>query len=413
MSFSECLGYASTFVTAAVCLGMAQSLAGAFAVRRFASQPVRAASNLPPVTVLKPLHGSEPLLEAALTTFCLQDYPAFQLVFGVAQAHDPAVAVVARLQQRFPQIDMELVVCSALHGSNRKVSNLINMVGAARYEVLVIADSDLHVAPDYLARVVTALADPGTGLVTTLSVGLPATSRLPERLAASQITYGFLPGVLLARAMGRQDCLGVTMAIRRETLNRVGGLRALADHLADDAVLGGLVRDQGLAVRLAATLPATTVAESTLSAGLEHELRWARTIRAQVPAGYAASVLQYPIAMAVIACVLTGFAQSAVLLVALAWVIRAGVARQIDRSLRPMAAGCAHQSALQAPLLLFPLRELMSAAVMVASYRTRRVTWRGHTLYASKVPTGKRPLVASQPAVVPVVQPRRSIQTRT
>ena len=389
-------GYASYLVAAAAGLGMVQAMAGALAARQFTRRPPAPPHPLPAVTVLKPLHGGEPLLEQALATFCAQDYPAYQLVFGVSHALDPAVAVVARLRQRFPDVAMDLVVCDSQHGCNRKVSNLINMAEAARHDVLVMADSDLHVAPDYLRRVVSALAEPGAGLVTTLSVGLPATERLPERLAASQITYGFLPGVLLARRLGRQDCLGVTMALRRDTLARAGGLAALADHLADDAALGRLVRAQGLSVTLAATLPATTVADARLADAFEHELRWARTIRAQAPLGYAASVLQYPIVFAACAALLSGFASWALAAVAAAWAIRALSAMVLDRTLRPFVGECAHARALRAPLWLLPGRDLMSAAVMVASYRTRRVVWRGHTMYASRAPGAAAPAVAAR-----------------
>ena len=397
---------ASFVAAAAAGLGIVQAVAGGQLVRRFARRPAGTLERYPPVTVLKPLHGDEPLLMDALMTFCRQDYPHVQLVFGVSHPHDPAVAMVGALRRQFPLVDMDLVVCDRQHGSNRKVSNLINMSAAARHDVLVIADSDLHVAPDYLRCVVAALAAPGVGLVTTLSVGLPATKRLPERLAAAQITYAFLPGVLLARGLGRQDCLGVTMAIRRDTLARVGGLAALADHLADDARLGGLVRAQGLTVGLAATLPATTVAEATLAAGFEHELRWARTIRAQAPVGYAASVLQFPIVLAGVACILAGFAQWAELLVMLAWTTRAATALGMDRSLRPMVGGCQQGRALRAPVLLLPLREAMAAAVMAASYRTRRVVWRGHTMYASRVSVNRR-MVAGPVVTVSRARPRR------
>ena len=264
------------------------------------------------------------------------------------------------------------------------MSNLINMASSAKHGLLVIADSDLHAAPDYLERVVAALAVPGTGLVTTLSIGLPAAERFAEHLAASQITYTFLPGVLLGRALGRQDCLGVTMALQQTTLARAGGFQALADHLADDATLGELVRAQGLTVGLAATLPATTVAESTLAACFQHELRWARTIRAQAPASYAASVLQYPVVLALVVAALSGFTGWSLLLVAAAGGTRALAARLTDRWLRPLVRGCFHARALRARLPLLPVREVMSVAVMLASYRTRRVTWRGHTLYAGR-----------------------------
>ncbi len=392
-------------------LGMVQCFAGASAVRRFAARTASPPQSHPPVTVLKPLHGDEPLLEEALASFCAQDYPAFQLVFGVANPLDPAIAVVARLRERYPAAEIDLVVCDEQHGGNRKVSNLINMAALARHDVLVIADSDLHAAPDYLRQVVAALGVPGTGLVTTLSVGLTAVDALPEQLAASQITYGFLPGVLLARALGRQDCLGVTMAINRATLARAGGLAALADHLADDAVLGGLVRAQGLAVGLAATLPATTAADHTLRHAFEHELRWARTIRSQAPAGYAASALQYPIVLAVLALLLSGLAPWAAGVTVAAWASRAVAAHLIDRALRPMLKDTRHERALHAPWLLFPLREAMSAAVMLASYRTRRVTWRGHTMYASRAPGARRPALETAAfRETPVLDPAAAVE---
>ena len=375
-------------------LGLVQAAAGSLAIRRFSAKARShpgMAEQRPPVTVLKPLHGDEPMLLQALTSFCVQDYPEYQIVFGVAHPSDPACAVVERLRTDFPDTDISLVVNPAQHGHNRKISNLINMLPLAQHDLLVIADSDLHVAPDYLDRIVAELAQPGAGLVTTLYVGWAAAERLAERLGASQITYNFLPGALLARALGRQDNLGVTMALRRETLAQVGGLPALVDHVADDAVLGRLVRALGLTVRLGATLPATTVSDSTLRAGFRHELRWARTIRSLAPVGFVASVLQYPTAWAGLATLLSGGAPWSLALFAGAWGTRAVVARSIDRTLAPMTRTCAHARALRAPLWLLPLREAMSIGVMMASYRTRRVHWRGHTLYVSRPPRCDKP----------------------
>jgi ceramide glucosyltransferase len=330
------------------------------------------------ITVLKPLHGTEPLLEEALATLCVQDHPHYQIVFGVQHEADPAVAVVRRLQARFPDRDIALVIDPTRHGANGKVGNLINMLPAARHAVLAIADSDLHVRPDYLTRLLAALAEPGIGLVTTLYAGLPATDCLAARLGATQITHTFLPGALLARALGRQDCLGATMVLRRETLARIGGLEALVDHLADDNALGRLVAGLGLAVRLAGTVPATTVPETTLRALLRHELRWARTIRALAPAPFAASVLQYPLVWAMLAILLSAGAAWAFALFAAAWTIRAVLARGIDRSLTPLLPGVA----IATPVWLLPLRELMSVVVLVGGFTGSRVDWRGHALNA-------------------------------
>lgn len=368
-------------------VGAGQAVAGWALTRRFAAQPVLPPASLPPVTVLKPLHGDEPLLEVALASLCAQEYEApFQIVFGVQDAADPAVAVVQRLQARFPERDITLVVDRTLHGENRKVGNLINMLPSAKHDVLAIADSDLHVRPDYLQRLVAAIDAPGVGLVTVLYTGLPAPGSgradgrppLPARLGATQITHGFLPGALLARAMGRQDCLGATMCLRRETLMRIGGLPALVDHLADDNVLGRLVARLGLRVVLADTVVATTVPEASFAALWRHELRWARTIRALEPVGFAASILQYPIGWALLAVALAGAAPWSIGVLAVSWLLRALAATGIDRALAPRRAGLA----FRVPLWLFPFRDLLSVGVMLASYAGRRVDWRGHRLQA-------------------------------
>ncbi len=222
-------------------LGLIHCLVAWIAVAVFVARSAGRAGSQAPVTILKPLHGDEPLLEEALASFFLQNYPVFQIVFGVQEPDDPALDVIDRLIARFPSRDVKIVVDPSLHGANRKIGNLINMLPAARHDILVVADSDLHVRPDYLDRVVEKLQEEGTGLVTTLYTGLPAPRSVLTLLAATQITHSFLPGVLISRVMGRQDCLGVTMALRRETLEQIGGFRAVVRHLADDNVLGRLV----------------------------------------------------------------------------------------------------------------------------------------------------------------------------
>jgi ceramide glucosyltransferase len=366
--------------TALAAIAALQSLAGWIATARFAACAHAAPAHRPPITVLKPLHGEEPRLEEALATLCEQDYPEFQVVFGVQDPEDSAIAVVRRVQTRFPGRRLNLVIDPTPHGANRKVANLINMLPEARHAVLAIADSDLHVAPDWLDRLAAALAGPDTGLVTTLYAGLPAEGRLVQRLGAEQITHAFLPGALLARGLGRQDCLGATMLLRRSVLDRIGGLPALVDHLADDNVLGQKVRALGLAVALADTVPLTTVPEAAPGALWRHELRWARTIRALTPAAFAASVLQYPIAWALAAVALAGGAGWAWGVLALAWAARAAAGRGIDRALRRGGVPLA----FPLPLWLLPLRELMSVAVLLAAFAGSRVEWRGHRMTADR-----------------------------
>jgi len=372
----------AVIATALSGLGVLQGLAGWGLATRFGTRTPAGTGGRPPVSILKPLYGDEPLLEAALASACTQDYPDWQVVFGVQSPSDPAVAVVRRVQARFPDRDLALVIDPSLHGENRKVGNLINMLPAAKHPVLVIADSDVHAAPNYLHHLLAALHEPETGLVTTLYAGLPANRSLAARLGMTQITHIFLPGALLARQFGRQDCLGATMCLRRETLMRIGGFAALVDHLADDAVLGRLVQGLGLRVRLAATVPLTTVPETSLPALFRHELRWARTIRLLEPAGFAASILQYPLFWALLAVLVAGAAVWSVGAFGLAWVLRALAASGVDRALHRHLG----EHDVSVPVHLLPLRDLLSVIVMLASYGGKRVDWRGYSLQADTPP---------------------------
>ena len=364
-----------------VLAGLGQALAGYVALRRMLSAPNPVPGYRPAVTILKPLHGDEPLLEAALASMCEQDWPDYQIVFGVAQANDPALDAVRRIRARFPERDIAVVVNATQHGSNGKVGNLINMLPAARHDVLVIADSDVHASSDWLAHLVAGLERPGIGLVTTLYTGLAGMPGICARFGAAQINQAFLPGALLARWLGRQDCFGASMAIRRDVLERIGGLRALADGLADDAVLGQLVVASGLGVALAPCLPATTVPEADMRALWRHEIRWARTVRSLAPLGHAASVVQYPLAWALLAVALCAAEHGpvgwAMLLFLAAWAGRAALALAMDRALRRIGA-----LATPTAFWLLPLRDLLSIFVIAASFGGHQVEWRGQIMQA-------------------------------
>ena len=365
------------FLAAATVVGLGQALAGQALLRRFLrGKPGR---GMAAVSVLKPIAGDEPLLEAALETLFLQDHPAFQIVLGVQNPADPALAVIERLRARHPDRDVALVVNSARHGANGKVANLINMLPAAKHPILVVADADVHAPPGWLADVVAALDKPGTGLVTALYTGLPATRGLVGALGAAAITHGFLPSALLSRALGRQDCFGSTMALRRATLDAIGGFEALADHLADDNLLGVLVKRQGLGIALARSVVATTVTETRLGPLFRHELRWARTIRRLEPAGHAASVLQFPLFWAGLATLADWHLAW---LFAAAWAIRALLARAAERRLAAPSTGRAWL-----PIWLWPLRDVLSVVVWGASFLSDTVSWRGALLRAAPVPT--------------------------
>ncbi len=347
---------------------------GAIAVRAFVRRGRTLPQARPPVTVMKPLCGDEPLLEAALATICEQDYPELQIVFGVQDADDPALLAVESLQRRFPDHDISVVIDHRVHGSNRKISNLINMLHTARHDVLILSDSDLHVPRNYIDQIVAALEAPGVGLVTTLCSGLPTRAGLIGRLGATAITHNFLPGVLISRWLGREDCLGTTMGLRRETLVRIGGLNKLVGCVADDQVLGRETRRVGLTIALAAVVAKTGVSERSPARLFEHELRWARTIRALEPGLFAASALQYPLFWAASSVLLSGAAAWSVASFAAIWAVRALAACWIDRALRLRGSSAA------VPILLLPLRDVLSVGQVVASYFGGRVVWRGRVM---------------------------------
>jgi ceramide glucosyltransferase len=360
-------------------IGMAQQYLGTMLIERFCATISPNLAFEPPVTLMKPLCGVEPLTELALESFFLIDYPVFQIVFGVQSQVDPVLDIVETLRARHPHVDVDIVIDATLHGTNRKISNLINMQRGVKYETLVMSDADIHVPPYFLHRVVAALAAPNVGLVTTLYTGLAGTPHLATLMGANQINYNFLPGALLARRLGRQDCLGVTMAITQTTLAQIGGLRAVANHLADDQVLGRLVRAKNMQVTLAQVIPATTVPEKDFSALFRHELRWARTIRALVPIPYAASVLQISLFWALVGLLAAGFALWAWALFGLVLFARFVAARRVDAALKLAKAGDAW---------LFLVRDVWTALIYVASYLGDKVEWRGQMMRADagKVP---------------------------
>lgn len=348
---------------------------GARAVRRLARQAAAPPSGPAlAASVLKPLHGAEPGLGANLASTLAQEHAApFEVLFAVHDPADPAAAVAEAAMAAAPGTPARLVRDPRLHGPNRKVSQLINLEGMARHPVLVVADADMRVPPNWLGAVTAPLADPAVGLVTCLYRGEPADRGLWSRLAALGIDWQFLPNAALGESMGRaQGCYGATMALRAETLARLGGFSALADLLADDHALGAAVRRLGLKVALAPVLPAHVMREESLAALLAHEARWARTMRMLEPRGYLGMGLTYPLVPGLVAAALApqpwGWAA-----LALALLARLGLAAAVDRALRP-AAGWVDRCGR---FVLLPLRDLLSFAIWGAGLARGTVTWQG------------------------------------
>lgn len=276
-------------------------LAAQILALRFWPKPPAPPERWPSLSILKPLYGVEPRLYECLRSFCCQDYPTYEIVFGVQDPEDPAVAVVRRLQSEFPALPVVLVVAERGPGSNAKVNNLINMMPQARHDILVLADADIGVGRDYLRTVAASLQDPEVGIVTCLYRGY-AVGGLWSQMGCLFIQDWFVPQVLLAHAFGSTDfAFGATIALRRETLRGIGGFEALAFQLADDYELGARTRAQGLRTVLSSYLVETTVHESSLSDLFWHQLRWLRTIRVINPWGYAFAglTLGFPVTLLV------------------------------------------------------------------------------------------------------------------
>lgn len=367
--FANLAAATAVMCCATAALGCCYALFAAFAVRGFARSPgAKAPAAVPAVTVLKPLHGAEPNLYANLAGFCAQNYPGpVQIVFGVGDPFDPAIAIVRKLIADFPDRDLALTINPRRHGTNAKVSNLINMARAARHEVLVISDSDIVVAPGYLSAIAAALERPGVGLVTCLYRGTAATG-MWARLAATAIDYHFLPNVLVGLKLGlTTPCFGSTIALRKTTLAGVGGFEAVADRLADDYALGALVRHAGLTVAIPRYTVAHVCTERSARDLVRHELRWARTIRSIQPLGFAGLVVTHALPLALLGVALGGGAP-ATLAVAIALACRFTLALELGRAF----------ALRNGSIWLLPFRDLLSFAIYVASFFGNGIEWRGH-----------------------------------
>ena len=338
----------------------------AAAVARLPSGGRAAAAPPPAVSVLKPLHGDEPRLFDDLATFCAQDYPApVEIVCGVRDPTDSAIAVVKRAQAAFPDADLKLVVDETPLGANLKVANLANIARRAGRDCLVISDSDIAVEPRYLERVAATLAGAGVGAVTCFYYGAAATG-FWSQLSALAIDAHFLPNALFGLGAGlATPCFGSTIALTRARLTEIGGFEAVADRLADDYAIGEAVRARGLSVAVADVLVAHSCAETSFGELWRHELRWARTIRSVAPLGYAGSFLTHPLGAALIAAA-TGAPALGAGLAALAIVCRIVLFGAIRRRFGFAAP----------PSWLLPLRDLLSFATFVAGFFGGALSWR-------------------------------------
>ena len=335
--------------------------------------PQIAADRFPPVTLLKPLYGDEPNLRANIASFFDQEYPTFEIIFGARSLSDPALAVVEQVRKDYPFVPVKIVLSGEPTAANAKVCSMQKMYDTARYDHLVISDSDVQVTPGYIREVVVDLLDSEVGMTTCLYRGATSGS-FWSRLEALGMSVEMTSGVLVSDLLeGMQFALGPTMAIKRETLDGIGGFEPLAIYCADDYVLGQRVAQSGRRVVLSKHVIDHVVVNRSLASSLLHQIRWMKSTRFSRPAGHAASVLSFAMPfglLGLVASIAMGRPMLGVALLA---------AAMVNRVLMALAAGWAVVNDREALRFcwLYPLRDLMGFGFWVCSFFGNSIVWRG------------------------------------
>lgn len=323
---------------------------------------------LPAVSVLKPLCGAVPETYDNLANTCRLDYPRLQIVFGVADADDPAIAIVKRLKRDFPDVDIELVVSAERIGSNAKVSNLSNMLERAKHDVLVIADGDIRAPADYLHTVVPYLDEPEAGLVTCLYRASQGRT-LAHRIEALFVNTDFGPMVTVARQVERMTyAFGATICIRRTVFEEIGGFPAIADHLADDYQIGNMACERGYQSILAPVVVETVLDLERVGEVFQHQLRWARTYRICRPGGYLASIVTHSTLWATLYLLATGFSTGGLAVFGAAVAVRLFAAGTIAHAILGVRR-------IWRELWMVPAKDLFISTIWVLAFLGDTVRW--------------------------------------
>jgi ceramide glucosyltransferase len=329
----------------------------------------------PPVSILKPLRGTDREMYESFRSHCLQDYPRYEILFGVSSAEDEAVADVERLQREFPAHDIRLVVCGPASGTNAKVSNLARMMREAKYDFIAVNDSDIRVQPDYLRRVVAPMRDERVGMVSCL-YRAEAGRSLASRMEAVTIATDFAGGVLCAVELegGLHFGLGSTLAFPRRAAEAIGGLESLMEYLADDHELGKKIAEAGYKVELSEVVVETYLPDYGWRAMFEHQLRWARTVRDLRRWGYLGVLVTFGLPWAIAAALCArGAAWSLLLLAAVA------AARFASGAV--LCGPILHDRQTMRDLWMIPARDLVGVAIWFASFGGDTVVWRGERFH--------------------------------
>ncbi|MDX1411000.1 MAG: bacteriohopanetetrol glucosamine biosynthesis glycosyltransferase HpnI [Nitrospirales bacterium] len=325
--------------------------------------------SFPPVTVLRPVCDLEKNLKENLRSICVQDYPEYQIVFSVQRAEDPAIPILQDLQKEFGSARISLVIKDGIHGSNGKVNNLIGGLTEAKHGLLIVCDSDVMVRQDYVRSMVTQLVSPSVGLVCSLHKSVGA-KRLVEKLEVLSINVDYMPSVIFTFMTGvAKVCLGPSVAIRRSTLQKLGGFEGLADYLAEDHELGRRVWGLGKRVVLSSQVVDTAVDIDTFKTWWTHQLYWDLNLRAANPAGFFGTVLIRSIPFAILLAMLRTADLFSLAILAGAVGIRLLSGALVLRFGFGDSEGLRH-------LALLPVRDLLGFASWAMAYMKNTVVWR-------------------------------------
>lgn len=327
-------------------------------------------SQAPPVTVLKPIYGLERDLERNLRSALSQDYPDYQVVLSVQRLDDPALPLLRRLERDYGSERMTKVVAESEPVVNGKVQNLQNALSAARHEILVISDSDVFTPADYLRRITAPLRDAELGYVCTLYKGVDA-GNWYEQLELLTYNAEFVPSTVFAYMTGASGlCLGASVALRRATLEAVGGFASLADYLVEDYELGRRILEHGQRMVLLPYFVELTIDLNSAKSWWRHQIYWDQNTRAARPLSFAASVLTRALPFALFDAAFRLFDPLGIAVLMAALVVRLGT-----------AAGTAllfRDSASLRALWLLPLRDLAGLLFWILALAKQKFVWRGH-----------------------------------
>jgi ceramide glucosyltransferase len=343
-----------------VCCGAVYNLlaiAGALRFRRRAQIP----DYRPPVSILKPVRGRDAEFYQAILSHAVQKYPEFELLFGVARADDPALQDIERLKREFPAIPIR-VIATANDAPNGKVGSLEILAREAKYDVLLVNDSDIVVEPDYLAHVAGLLEDRNVGLVTGLYRARGES--IAAKTEALGIVTEFIPSVMVARLLSSSGfALGATMAFRAADLAAIGGFASIREYLADDYQLGARIAGLGKRIAMCDSVVVTNLGAGSWSDVWKHQVRWSRTIRVSRPVGY----IGYLVTQVTFWCVIAALAGH--------WeIVLAGEGIHLLAALAAMWA--AGDSGFYR-VIAVPARDLFGFAVWCGGLAGNTVEWRG------------------------------------